>query len=94
MTIEDIRGEEIVKICKQKEIIEQYKGILVNNGVPNDDVYRHLRMFLASEKLVGEDVALSSLFLVDNNLDITIKKDALESRIHKKYMRQAALNKI
>lgn len=91
MTLEDIRGEEIVRVYKQKEIIEQYKGILFNNGFSKDDVYRHLRMYLVNEKFFGENTSLSSLFSVDKDLQINIKMEAVESRINKIYVRKTAI---
>lgn len=91
MTIEDIRGEEIVKICNQKDIAEQYKGILINNGVPKEDIYRILKMYLVSERITGERTLLSTILDVNKDLEIKIKMDALESRINKIYVTKTTL---
>lgn len=91
MTIEDIRGEEIVKIYRQKEVIEQYRDVLISNGIFKSDIYRNIKMYLASEKYLGENDTLSTLFSIDNDLQISINMQAVESRINKKYLIQTTM---
>lgn len=90
MTKEDIRGRELIAFIKRKEVIEQYKQILLNNGASYEDVYRNLNMYLKRERLPEEGNFLDAYYIVDNGLNISLRMDAIENRINQKYLHYAA----
>lgn len=90
MTKEDIRGKELIQFVKHREVIEQYKRILLNNGASCEDVYRNLNMYLRRERLPAEEISLDTYYIVDNALNISLRMDAIENRINQKYLHYAA----
>lgn len=86
MTIEDIRGQELVKIYKEKELLEKYMQILESNGLAKDNIYTHIKMYLGTQYFKDEKVLLCCYYSIDRDLNITIKENAVQTRIDRLYI--------
>ena len=86
VTIEDIRGQELVKIYKEKELLEKYMQILESNGLAKDNIYTHIKMYLGTQYFKDEKVLLCCYYSIDRDLKISINDGAVKTRIDRLYI--------
>lgn len=86
MTIEDIRGEELVKIYREKEVLEKYIQVLKDNRLDNSSIYTHIKMYLATQYYRDEKEILCKYYSVDRDLKISINDGAVKTRIDRLYI--------